>query len=389
LLEKYCGHILQAAERKRRQPMRIAIIGTRGIPNNYGGFEQLAAFLSGGLVSKGCSVTVYSPHTHPYKEKMYKGVSIVHCKDGKSWMGSAGQFVYDFNCIRHARRQQYDVVLFLGYTSSSVWWWLYPKKAVIVYNMDGMEWQRGKYGWLTKRFLQYAEGMAVRHSDYFIADSPAIANYLQQKYDITTRYIPYGAEVVSGGDDTVLAEYGLVKGGYCMLLARMEPENNIAMVLEGFCRSKTTMKLLVTGSTANAYGKKMVRQFGQDGRIIFTGPLYNAAKLHSLRSNCCWYFHGHSVGGTNPSLLEAMADRAFIAAHDNAFNRAVLNDDAYYFSTARVVWLLLQMDIATAERQTKTAANFLKIQQQYNWPAVIDSYYHFFKDITTGDGGNK
>jgi Domain of unknown function (DUF1972) len=146
--------------------MNIAIIGTRGIPNNYGGFEQLAAFLSQGLVQKGCSVTVYSPHTHPYQEKAYNGVSIVHCKDGPGWMGAAGQFVYDYNCIRHARRQQFEVILFLGYTSSSVWYWRYPQKAVIVYNMDGLEWKRGKYGLLTRQFLLYAEKLAIRHSRF-------------------------------------------------------------------------------------------------------------------------------------------------------------------------------------------------------------------------------
>ncbi len=361
--------------------MKIAIIGTRGIPNNYGGFEQLTAFLSQGLVEKGCSVTVYSPHTHPYQEKMYKGVTIVHCKDGKSWMGAAGQFVYDFNCILHARRQQFDVILFLGYTSSSVWYWLYPPKPVIVYNMDGLEWKRGKYGMLTRQFLLYAEKLAIRHSNHFIADSPAIKEYLQQKFSVDSCYIPYGAEIVTTGDESVFTDYGLVKGKYCMLLARMEPENNIAMILEGFCSSSSAMQLLIVGNTGNAFGKKLQQRFGQDKRLCFAGPVYNGAKLYSLRNACHLYFHGHSVGGTNPSLLEAMADGAFIAAHHNEFNKAVLQQDGCYFSSAADVAVLVKKDFTATEKERMVTANSQKISEFYNWPVVIDSYYNFLKNI--------
>jgi glycosyltransferase involved in cell wall biosynthesis len=381
-MEEYRRNLLQAAERKRGKPMKIAIIGTRGIPNNYGGFEQLAGFLSQGLVEKGCSVTVYSPHTHPYQEKIYKGVTIVHCNDGKSWMGAAGQFVYDFNCISHARRQQYDVILFLGYTSSAVWYWRYPKKPVIVYNMDGLEWKRGKYGMLTRQFLLYAEKLAIRHSHHFIADSPAVQQYLQQKFSVDSCYIPYGAELITKGDDTALTDFGLVEGNYCMLLARMEPENNIAMILEGFCNSNTEMKFVVVGNTENGYGKKLQQRFGQDKRICFAGPVYDAAKLYSLRNGCRLYFHGHSVGGTNPSLLEAMADGALIAAHDNEFNRAVLQQDGCYFSSAADVAVLMKRDFTAAEKEMMITANSQKIKECYNWPAVVHGYYIFFKSIS-------
>ncbi len=361
--------------------MKIAIIGTRGIPNNYGGFEQLAAFLSQGLAEKGCSITVYSPHTHPYQEKKYRDVHIVHCRDGQRWMGSAGQFVYDFNCIRHARRQGFDILLFLGYTSSSVWYRLYPKKAVIVYNMDGLEWKRGKYGLLARQFLLYAEKLAVRYSDFFIADSPAIKDYLLQKFSIDSCCIAYGAELLNKGDETVLADLGLVKNNYCMLLARMEPENNIAMILEGFCRSNTSRQLLIVGNTGNAFGEKMRKYYGHDKRLCFAGPVYDASKLHSLRNGCSLYFHGHSVGGTNPSLLEAMADGVLIAAHNNEFNRAVLQHDGYYFSSAADVTALLEAAPDEAAKEIAIAANQKKIKELYNWPAVIDGYYDFFKNI--------
>jgi glycosyltransferase involved in cell wall biosynthesis len=361
--------------------MNIAIIGTRGIPNNYGGFEQLASFLSQGLVQKGCEVTVYSPHTHPYQEKVYNGVNIVHCYDAEGWLGAAGQFVYDCNCIRHARRHQFDIILFLGYTSSSVWYWLYPKKPVIVYNMDGLEWKRSKYGKLTRQFLCYAEKLAIRHSNYFIADSPAIQQYLRQKFDMDSCYIPYGAGAAANGNETVLAEYGLAKGSYCMLLARMEPENNIAMILEGFCSSSSDMQMLVVGNTGNAFGKLMQQKFANDKRVCFAGPVYDAAKLYTLRNGCHIYFHGHSVGGTNPSLLEAMADAALIAAHSNEFNRAILQQDGYYFSSAAAVTALLENNIDGADKDRMIAANLQKIKTIYNWPSVIEQYHQFFNNI--------
>src|SRR5881275_3356295 len=114
--------------------LKIGIIGTRGIPNNYGGFEQVSEFLSKGLLLKGHEITVYNSHNHPYQENSWKGVNIVHCYDPEYLIGTAGQFIYDFNCIMHARRQKFDVLLFMGYTSSSIWARLFPKETVIISN---------------------------------------------------------------------------------------------------------------------------------------------------------------------------------------------------------------------------------------------------------------
>src|SRR3982750_1944781 len=119
--------------------MNIAIIGTRGIPNRYGGFEQLAEMLSVGLLQKGHSVTVYNSHKHPYQQKEWSGVKIIHCYDAEHILGTAGQFIYDLNCIRNAGKENFDVLLFLGYTSSSVWGRLFPKGSIIISNMDGLE----------------------------------------------------------------------------------------------------------------------------------------------------------------------------------------------------------------------------------------------------------
>ncbi|MBD0377202.1 MAG: DUF1972 domain-containing protein, partial [Flavisolibacter sp.] len=297
--------------------LKIAIIGTRGIPNNYGGFEEITQYLATGLVTKGHEVTVYNSHNHPYQSKDWKGAFIEHCYDPEYWLGTAGQFIYDLNCIRHARKKKFDVLLFMGYTSSSVWNWLFPKSSVIISNMDGLEWKRTKYATSTQKFLKHAERLAVKHSHFHIADSPVIKAYLDKTYAINCCFIPYGASLHCTEREETLQQYGLSKEDYFILIARMEPENNIEMILDGFSSSNTTKKFIVVGRTNTTFGKYVVTKYVSDERIKFLGGLFDQNIIHTLRANALLYFHGHSVGGTNPSLLQAMATRALIGAHAN------------------------------------------------------------------------
>jgi glycosyltransferase involved in cell wall biosynthesis len=356
--------------------MKIGIIGTRGIPNHYGGFEQITGELSVGLVELGHEVTVYNTHNHPYEYDEYEGVRIVHCHE-PAWMGTAGQFVYDLNCIRHARKEGFDILLFMGYTSSSVWAPFFPKGSVIISNMDGLEWKRSKYSKPVQRFLRWAEKLAVKHSHFHIADSKAIQTYLDSSYGISSHYIPYGAAEYEGSDVAVVRRYGLEPGNYFMLMARMEPENHIQMVLDGFSKSGSGKKFLVVGNTGNGYGRKMLRRYSADGRIRFAGAIFDQDVVHALRHHSLLYFHGHSVGGTNPSLLEAMSGRALVAAHRNEFNKAVLGSDAFYFSTADEVRQLAET-VRRAEKEKRMIENnFHKITDQFNWPEVIRQYDEF------------
>lgn len=354
--------------------MKIGIIGTRGIPNRYGGFEQLAEYLSVGLVQRGHAVTVYNGHDHPYGQNQYQGVQLVHCRNPEKRLGTAGQFIYDFNCVRDARKRQFNVLLFLGYTSSSVWGKWYPAATAIVSNMDGLEWQRSKYSRFAQKFLRYAEKLAVRHSDCLVADSPAIQAYLSSKYKVDSTYIAYGAEIIVGGDEELLLRYGLQQNGYMMLMARMEPENNIDMILEGFSASSSVCQMIVVGNVQNKHGGYLQGKYKGDKRIVFAGAIYDKAKLHTLKQRALLYFHGHSAGGTNPSLLEAMASKVPIAAHDNGFNRAVLQNDAHYFGTAQAVSAIVAAVEPGTHLDNMVERNFIKIQQQYNWPLIIDKY---------------
>lgn len=310
--------------------MKIAILGTRGIPNHYGGFEQYAELLSVFLVKKGFEVTVYNSHNHPYRETNYKGVQIRHIYDPEKTIGTAGQFLYDLGCIRDIRKRDFDIVYQLGYTSSAIFNFLLPKKATIVTNMDGLEWMRSKYSKKVQRFLKYSEKLAVRHADYLIADSLGIKAYLDEQYGCDSFYSAYTATIPETYYPAHPQQYGLTPGQYNLLIARMEPENNVAMIIQAHAMMPDT-KLAVVGSTSTPFGKEIKAQFAHCDNILFLEAIYEKSVINSLRHYSYRYFHGHSVGGTNPSLLEAMACECNILAHDNIFNRSVLGDDARYF----------------------------------------------------------
>jgi len=357
--------------------LKIAILGTRGVPNHYGGFEHISEYVSAGLVKRGHSVTVYNSHNHPYTADTWNGVKIQHCFDPEYLVGTAGQFIYDFNCMMDARRQKFDVVLLMGYTSCSIWGRLYPKNSTIITNMDGLEWKRSKYSKKVQQFLKYAEKLAVKYSQFYISDSRVIKDYLEDKYDIHSQYIPYGADVISEQEREQLDAVAAQKEDYFLLMARMEPENNIETILEGFNNSNSHRSFKVLGDTGNRFGQFIRHRFKNDERIQFKGSIFDTAKVRSLQNNSYLYFHGHSVGGTNPSLLEAMASEALIAAHNNPFNKSVLNSDAFYFSNSNEVQHLVET-VQRKENELKMVKNNLdKIAYQFNWEKIIDEYETF------------
>ncbi|WP_428663304.1 DUF1972 domain-containing protein [Runella sp.] len=357
--------------------LRIAILGTRGIPNHYGGFEHVSEYVSAGLVKKGHSVTVYNSHNHPYTKDLWKGVDIVHCHDPEYLIGTAGQFIYDFNCLMDARKRKFDVILLMGYTSSSIWWQLYPANSVIISNMDGLEWKRSKYSKPVQTFLKYAEKLAVKHSHFYISDSRVIKTYLKNTYQIDSRYIPYGADLFTDQERERFDKNGSLKEDYFLMMARMEPENNIETILDGFSTSSSPKRFKVLGNTGNKFGKFIRQKFKNDERIEFKGANFDTTTVRSLQNNSYLYFHGHSVGGTNPSLLEAMASEALIAAHDNPFNKSVLSADAFYFNNAAEVKQLVENVQRKDHECTMVKNNLQKIRYQFNWENIIEEYEEF------------
>lgn len=358
--------------------MKIGIIGTRGIPNHYGGFEQFAEHLAVFLVKKDCEVYVYNSSNHPFQESIFKGVHIVHCNDPEEKMGTIGQFIYDLNCILDTKKRNLDVILQLGYTSSSIWSLLFPKKPLIITNMDGLEWKRSKYTFFVRRFLKYAESLAVKYSDFLVSDSEGIKKYIDDKYKKNSKFIAYGSNIVSDINESILDKYNLTKLKYHMLLARIEPENNIETILDGVVLSESETPFLVIGDyTKNSFGKRIKQKYKNNKNIIFYGSIYNMQELNCLRHFCNLYFHGHSVGGTNPSLLEAMGSGNLIIAHNNIFNKAVLKEDAYYFFTPEDVSFYIKKKRKEQE-SIKIENNKLKIKNEYDVNKINNSYLTYF-----------
>lgn len=369
--------------------MKIAFVSTRGIPNNYGGFEQFAEYISVGLAERGHEVTVYSPKFHPYKGDTYKGVRIKHIYSPETWMGSSvGSFFYDFASLKDAlKKEDFDIIYEAGYTSIiPAYIWFDVKKLrrpIIATNMDGLENKRSKFSPMVRRFLGWEEKMAVRYSHYLIADNMGIRDYYKEKYGKESKFLAYGADIHDDFNVEYLNEFGLKPEEYYILVARLEPENNIVMAIEGYLHSRENGRrpLIVVGKTTTPHGKALVARYRSEKSVRFVGGIYDFKKLDTVRHFSLAYFHGHSVGGTNPSLLEAMAAGCFVLAHDNIFNRAVLKDNALYYPSAeKVTEYLDNVDvIAQKSKTTFTVNNIEEIRNEYSWKHLVDEHEKYFK----------
>ncbi|MFZ4522019.1 MAG: DUF1972 domain-containing protein [Bacteroidales bacterium] len=360
--------------------MKVGILGTRGIPNNYGGFEQFAEYFSARLAKHGIEVWVYNSHHHPYQKSEWNGVHIIHCFDPENLVGPAGPFIYDLNCILDSRKRRFDVILQLGYATSSVWYPLLPKGARVITNMDGLEWSRSKYNRLLKFFIRKAEGMAVRSSDLLVADSPHIKEYFQTTHGMDSLFIPYGAEVLQKPDPDSLHGFKVEPGSYYLAISRIQSDNNTEIIIKGYIESGSTKPMLLIGSTNNSYCKYLQSAY-PSSNIRFLGGIYDVNILNQLRHYCSMYFHGHSSGGTNPSLLEAMASGALICANENQFNRKILGDDAFYFRNEHDIAKLIWSEPIKDDYTSFFVNNEEKINTGYQWDNITDLYIEAFKSV--------
>ncbi len=364
--------------------MKIAILGTRGIPNNYGGFEQNAENLSVHWVKKGHEVVVYNTDEHPYKQKEWNGVKIKHIFARESKLGIWGTCIYDFLCLKDAISEDFDIILNMGYVPSALFFSLKKRtKAKFVTNMDGLEWKRAKWNNFLKKFIKFCERRAIILSDALISDNLGIRDYYMMVYDKNSYYIPYGATLFNDPDEKILEKFSLKKFSYYMLVARLEPENNIETILDGYVMSRASEPFIVVGRTNTKFGRYLTKKYMNNHKIEFVGAIYDYSVLSTLRWYSKLYFHGHSVGGTNPSLLEAMASNAFIAAHENPFNRYVLGNDAFYFKTTKDVASIIRR-YNDDFREVFIHNNRRKIKEIYNWEKVSEDYLRVFQHVCEG-----
>lgn len=327
---------------------RIVLIGSRGIPANYGGFETFAEGLATRMVKEGYDITVtceYEPSES--RTDSYKGVKLIHFPVKPPENYFLRKFYENLSDIYFLLKlsRRFDIIYFLGI---EVGFFLFIPKILnrnisLMVNIDGVMWKRTKFNILERWLLKLNHIFATIFADKIILDARNMWNYVSESRREKTVFIPYGVEEIEEvpwdpkklralSDRNPLIER-IKKNDYWLVVARLEPENNIHVIIEGFLKSNSTRPLVIVGDPTSERYKGLLNEVicNNEDKVIFIGAIYDNKLLNMLRCHCFAYIHGHSVGGTNPSLIEAMSMKNLVLAHDNEFNREVCGNTAFYF----------------------------------------------------------
>lgn len=371
------------------ESVRIAMLGTRGVPAQYGGFETAIEEIGRRLVERGHQVVVYrrSSQTDTTRPTTHLGMELVtlpalHSK-------SLETPSHTLLSVLHAiTRDRFDAVFMFNAANSIYLPLLRLRRLRTAVHVDGLEWKRSKWNGLGQRFYRIAEQLSVRWADALIADARGIARYYETTFGAKTELLTYGAPIIERSADDPIDEVGLTPGRYHLVVARFEPENHVHVILDGYCRSSAEFPLVVVGSApySDAYTDRLRAIADDDPRVRFFGPVWDQSLLDRLYANCCLYLHGHSVGGTNPSLLRAMGAGAATAAYDVNFNREVLGNGAMFFDSPSQVRACVE-DAESDPENTSRLGHRLRerASRQYKWSEVADGYEALAKRLTHGE----
>jgi rhamnosyltransferase len=374
--------------------LRIAIIGSRGIPARYGGFETFAEVFGTRLAALGHIVYVSCEGGVNPRIPSFKGVQLFYFPV-KPFYRILYETLYDIYSLTRSSLLC-DCVIMLGYGAGAFFFIpkLFGKK--LISNLDGIEWRRRRYNLAERAILFLSEKLAVWFSDVVIADSRAIQKFIAATTKKTPHYIPYGANVPAfrswdpASINNVLTEKNaavtLDQLSYFLVIARLEPCNNIEAIIEGFLRANVQAKLIVVGNFSSRRYKqavdKVAAQYDKSGSVVFAGAVYEKDVLSMLRHNCIAYIHGHSAGGTNPSLLEAMACKALVIAHDNEFNKEVCANEAIFFRDADDLAPIIRLVAAHRDEYAEMTTNALqRVKNHYSWDTIVDNYEQLIFDL--------
>lgn len=355
----------------------VRILGTHGVPASYGGFETAAENIGLFLARRGWRVQVYC-QTNGGRDISYdtwRGMERINVPVSISgWRGTS---LFDLISIRHAARTSKDVCLTFGYNTAVFDTMLRLRHIPNVINMDGIEWSRSRWGWVKQGILLANERAGCRVGNHLIADHPELAKYLNRHAPAAKiSMITYGADAVTSAPHAALRHFGLRSGGYCTLICRPIPENSILELVSGFSARPRGVQLAVLGHyspASDAYHAAVKRAASDE--VVFLGSVYDKATVEALRFHGIAYLHGHTVGGTNPSLVEAMAAGNPVLAHDNAYNRWVAQSAALYFTDVRDVDQQLGRLLGdSAVRDQLAAAGRRRHEAEFTWERVAGQY---------------
>lgn len=366
--------------------MRIAMLGTRGVPAAYGGFETAVEEIGRRLVERGHDVTVYGDRSHP-DVTAHLGMRVVHVPsvplkqlETLSRTGIA--------TIRTIVGDRPDAAFVFNAANAPYVPLLRARGIPVAVHVDGLEWQRAKWGGAGRAYYRWAEEHAVRSADALIADAPGIAEYYATEFGVETELIRYGAPVLHRVPAAPLAALGLEPDRFHLAVARFERENHILEIVQGYRASATTLPLVVVGSApySSEYTRAVRDAAESDDRIRLLGGVWDQELLDALYAHARAYLHGHSVGGTNPSLLRAMGAGTATVAFDVGFNREVLDDDGWWFRDAAE--LAAVMD-AVDDDPALVAARGLRSRERvarvFRWDDVADGYEGLAERIAAGE----
>lgn len=352
----------------------IAILGTVGVPACYGGFETLAENLvrSNDALGNPYSITVYcSSKEYQNLKPEFMGARLKYIPlpaNGKE------SILYDAWSLVSTLFSNADIILLLGISGTIA----LPlvrilSKKKIVTNIDGIEWRRDKWQGFAKSFLKLSERLAIRYSHEIITDNQAIQEYVKAEYQADSHVIAYGGDHAVTAGKASIEEYGLPVD-FSFSVCRIEPENNVHMILEAFAKTPSTPLVFVGNWNNSDYGKSLRAKYSDCEHLRLLDPIYDNAKLASLRAAARFYLHGHSAGGTNPSLVEAMHFGRPIIAYDCDFNRHTTGGKARYFQTANQILSL--MEHMTAEEAGSIGAAMQGIaHKEYTWEVIAKKYF--------------
>jgi glycosyltransferase involved in cell wall biosynthesis len=362
--------------------VRLAFIGTRGVPAKYGGFETAVEEISVRLAARGHQVVVYCRGGPGHGS--YRGVETVTLPARRS--RSFETLVHTGASMRHVRARDLDVIfLFNAANSPAI---LLRRRGVrVACHPDGLEWARGKWGPVGSAYYRIAEVIAVLLADELISDAAAIRNYYRHRYAAHSEVISYGADPHRADPSVAPTRIPEARDPYCLVVARSEPENNVALAMEALHRSTVERRLLVVGSSPypGPYQRHLEALAAADSRIHLLGSIWDQDVLDSLYAASDLYVHGHSVGGTNPSLLRAMAVGAAVAAFDTPFNREVLGEGSpYWRSSDELRRVLEKEDYVGRAGAAQRAANVARIVKAYNWDDVAVRYEQLALELVAG-----
>lgn len=355
----------------------LRILGIRGVPAAHGGFETFAEYLSLHLVAKGWRVVVYCQedgYGSAFKD-IWQGVEREHIPVSQA--GPKGTIVFDWKATVHAAKHS-DLCLTLGYNTAIFSVLLRLKGITNIFNMDGIEWSRMKWGPVAKLWFWLNDWLGCWLGNHLIADHPQIKVHLKTRVrDSKITMIPYGADSVEVDTVKSLESLGmdLEAGRFWTVIARPEPENSLLEIVKGFSVKRRGMHLVVLGNYNISNSYHCAVKAAASDEVRFVGAIYDKKIVQALRVHSVGYVHGHQVGGTNPSLVEALGAGNAVLAHDNRFNRWVAGDSAMYFKSAddfsRCMDLLMT-DTNMLENLRQEA--LLRFEAEFTWPAVLDQY---------------